>query len=99
MNAADIDDSVIIHVIIDSGVMHELSDDGRDPYAQQLGAVQKRRSVSSSGSRPILLAGSQRHVRGRSRRSFSSGWRRLKSGADPAASRDPNAALYFYDFR
>ncbi len=87
-------------LVTDNGLLHGLSDDGRDAYVREL------TPLVAEGGRLLILAfgaGKRRGPRGIDReeveRRFGRGWQLVATGVDSAASNLPGDPLYFYDLR
>lgn len=87
-------------LVVDNGLLHGLSDDGRDAYVRELSPL------VAEGGRLLILAfgvGKRRGPRGIDReeveRRFAAGWRLVATGQDAAASNLADDPLYFYDLR
>ncbi|HEX2209355.1 MAG TPA: class I SAM-dependent methyltransferase, partial [Longimicrobium sp.] len=87
-------------LVTDNGLLHGLSDDGRDAYVREL------TPLVAEGGRLLILGfgpGKRRGPRGIDREEveqrFGGEWQLLATGVDSAASNLPDDPLYFYDLR
>lgn len=88
------------NLVVDSGLLHGLSDDARDAYVRELSPL------VADGGRLLILAFGVRKRRGprgidreEVERRFGRGWQLQATGVDPAASNLADDPLYFYDLR
>jgi hypothetical protein len=87
-------------LIVDNGLLHGLSDEGRDVYVRLVGAI-------AAPTATLLLAGfgekKRRGPRGFDRpeveRRFASGWELVGHWQDPAISKRPDDPIYVYELR
>lgn len=87
-------------LVTDNGLLHGLSDEGREAYVREL------TPLVTEGGRLLILAfgvAKRRGPRGidgpEIERRFAGGWQLVASGPDPAASNLANDPVYFYDLR
>jgi 2-polyprenyl-3-methyl-5-hydroxy-6-metoxy-1,4-benzoquinol methylase len=88
------------HLIVDNGLLHGLSDAGRDAYVRLVSTI-------AAPNATLLLAGfaekKRRGPRGYDRpeveRRFAAGWELLGHRKDPAISSRPDDPVYVYELR